>query len=176
MLENQDYPVAMQGAGRVQVFESLNADVVTFPAAISLGIHQVQKSKKIWKQFTVKNLDSNERNFTLSFQSKNLKAQIPESFTLKAGEEKTFDSFFLLSQTTKTNDEVSGFIQILENEKVLSRVPVLAVLTNLTKTKVSELNIHASSLDDSPGALVEMKMKNSGTNESSSLRFQSYRL
>src|SRR5207253_1953617 len=52
------YSVSRQGAGRVQVADSINAKLVTVPASLSFGLTDIEKQKTLSKSLLVKNISA----------------------------------------------------------------------------------------------------------------------
>lgn len=157
------YPVALQGAGRVRVDAANSAGITMVPAAISLGRNEIMVAKTISKKVKVKNLES--LDITLNIESQlnaNLVLVSPKAISLKANEEKVVDvQIKIKSPDTKTFDnELDGFLQLVDQNKKSYSVPVLAMVLKISQVSSSSLKVHSTSENDSTGSLAQLDLKN----------------
>jgi len=168
------YPVAMQGAGRVDTYKAATSTVLAMPYSVSLGETSLLSSKKMRRTITLKNLS--EKDMTLATQvtsSEGLKVTIDRTVVIKTKESKSITVDFLLQRTAKTEatSEEEAYISFKAENKVVARVPVLAVIKNISKIAADNFKIHSSDILDSEGALVTLDLKNQAKNKGEVLLF-----
>ena len=79
-----DYPISLQGAGRVQIVKSLQATAVATPS-VSLGLIQSTAERVVKKAVTVTNLTDKAQTFSVSYKNSTyLKMTGPTSVTVAA--------------------------------------------------------------------------------------------
>ncbi|MFV8258581.1 S8 family serine peptidase [Bdellovibrio bacteriovorus] len=160
------YSVSRQGAGRVQVAESLNAKIVTVPAAVSFGITDVEKQKTLAKEITVKNISDESVTLTAHWTgSEALQISAP-AVTLAAGESKTVLVKAKINASLMENqtDELDGYLSLKSQDQTLAQLPALAVTRKISRISASSLVVHSSSKADSAGSLAEVVLKNDSVN------------
>lgn len=165
-------PVSLQGAGRVQVAESLKAKVLAMPATLSLGEVPVNKKKTQTMKVTLKNFSSEDVSFQTKVSKRTaVEVIVPKSVTVKSGEEKIVNVTFVLSpieNSESTSIEVDGFVSFESHEQKIN-LPFLAVLNKLSVIKLSGKVVaeeHDSELAD-----VKLNLTNLGANSGLVLPF-----
>ena len=112
------YPIARQGAGRVQVIKALDAPVTAIPSSISLGEVTVEARKTMQRQITVANISAAplKLSVSLSESTKGLTLTSAKTIDLAVGAETALDMRFsidlaALNNAVKPNssNEISGF-------------------------------------------------------------------
>jgi minor extracellular serine protease Vpr len=170
--QKQVYPVALQGAGRVQVEKAVNSVVYASPASLSLGVHFLGKTKRLARELTLHNLSDESVTYSLrSVGAQSLKVLLPETVTLAAGESKTLALKFEVAQVTDTQVELDGRVELLLGDQVAFHVPYLLIGRKVSEVSQVEGKIYASSMADQVGAEVELSLKNSATQEGRVLAF-----
>ncbi len=163
----KEYPVSIQGAGRVQVDKAVLAQAVTLPSALSLGEQNISSKKTVQTQVTVKNISGKLMTFTPSFRArtKAIKMLSANPLILAGGDSGVISLRFVLDGTLSTDPsvELDGFVTLKTGDAVDLTLPVLAVIKKISNIKSEQLNIY-SSADDSAGAAVDLTLKNSGAN------------
>jgi subtilisin family serine protease len=166
------YPIAMQGAGRVQVDKAVESGVAVVPASISLGRNEVSNSKTVVRKIQIKNIDNKELTLTVDSKlASDLVLVSPQVITLKAQEQKTVDIVVKLKAPAadKFDTELDGFIYLKDQNQKTYSLPVLAIVLKVSDIQVSKMTIHSTSELDSSGSLVELTVQNksnhSGTAE-----------
>ncbi|WP_291516308.1 S8 family serine peptidase [Bdellovibrio sp. ArHS] len=160
------YTVSRQGAGRVQVAESLKAQVVSIPATISLGITDVEKQKTLSRQITLKNISDKSVTLTPEWTgSTALKVQAP-SVTLAPGEAKniTVTAKIVGSLMQNPTDELDGFLKFKSTDDVVLKLPALAVVRQISQVTAKSLTVHATSAADAAGSVATVEIQNKGVN------------
>jgi hypothetical protein len=161
------YPISRQGAGRVQIMSALNAKLISWPSALSLGEVTVEGRKLLRKQIRFKNISSDSLNLVLEFESdKGLGLRSDKTLALAAGEAKTLSLDFTVDARSipATSDELDGMLNLTLSGHEVIRVPVLAVVNKVSEIKTQSLVVHSTSLADSEGAVADLTITNKGLN------------
>lgn len=159
-------PVSLQGAGRVQVKESLEAKVIALPATLSLGEVPVGKKKTQTIQVTLKNTSKEDMVFTSVISKRAaIDVKVATTITVKAESEKVIPVTFTMSpiDASKTSSEVDGFVRF-ESATQKIHLPFLAVVNSISNIKVSPLAQSADTEEDMSLSDVSVTLTNSGTN------------
>ncbi len=157
------YKLSEQGAGRVKVVESLLGELAASKGALSLGIMQLETKKVFKQELSLKNVSAVDKNLDVELTTQfNLKLLNPISMSLKSGQSKSISLKFSLDVTglTQLITEVEGMILIKEGQKILHRIPVLAVVKKTSAVVGTDLLTHAGGAREADGALVELSLKN----------------
>ncbi len=169
------YAVARQGAGRVQIANSLSAKIVTVPAALSFGITDVEKQKTLSQKITVKNLSAETVNLKAEWSGSGaLQFSVP-SVSLAAGETKTITISVKVSaaQMTAVNQELDGFLKLSTDKETLAQLPALVVARQISNISASSLKVHATSAADAAGSDADVVLQNMSANKGSAYLFNS---
>ncbi|MFN7454572.1 MAG: S8 family serine peptidase [Pseudobdellovibrionaceae bacterium] len=156
------YPIARQGAGRVDMKALLEAQLLAQPSALSLGVHYMQGKKVLGRDLELANLSGQNLDLKVEWKGSSALRLSASPLKLAANEKQivqlklTLDS----SQLKAVSEEVDGWVEVLEGTKVLTRIPVLALVNKASDLKAQSLNVLASSELDSEGALAELKIQN----------------
>ena len=170
--DKNEYPVALQGAGRVQVDAAINAEIYASPAALSLGVHFLGKSKRLARELTLHNLLDSEVTYLLkAVGASELKVTLPESITLPAGESRKVRVTFEVAQLENSQVELDGRIEIQYGDKKVAHVPYLLLGRKVSEVSFLEGQIYATSVADQVGAEVEISLKNTGAQEGRVMAF-----
>ncbi|MGZ3748446.1 MAG: S8 family serine peptidase, partial [Pseudobdellovibrionaceae bacterium] len=173
-------PVSRQGAGRVQVADSVNAKLVTVPASLSFGITDIEKQKTLSKEILVKNISA--ETLTLKPEWKGSAALVfsAGNLTLAPGEEKTLtlNVKVLAAQMKNANDELDGFLSLTAESATekgtresLVQIPALVLARQISQINANSLLVHATSLADSAGSVAELTLQNKGLNKGTAYLF-----
>lgn len=169
------YPIAQQGAGRVQVPQAVATQISVVPAAISLGRHEIMGSKTIVQRLQFKNLKNESVSLTLSpALHASLQLSSPTTLTLKPLEVTTVElRFKLTAPATETYaHELDGFVLLKDQGQTIYSLPVLAVALKVSDLTASPLQVHAGSALESPGSLVTLNLKNASPHSGAAYLFQ----
>ncbi|MBS1970640.1 MAG: S8 family serine peptidase [Bdellovibrionales bacterium] len=169
------YPVARQGSGRVQIADSLDAKIVTVPAALSFGITDSEKQKTLSQKITVKNLSTDTVNLKAEWSgSSALQFSVP-SISLAAGETKTVTITVKVSaaQMTAANQELDGFLKLSTDKETLAHLPALVVARQISNISAQSLKVHATSAADAAGSDADVVLQNASANKGSAYLFNS---
>ncbi|YBZ95654.1 S8 family serine peptidase [Bacillus sp. AK031] len=117
------YKVYEQGAGRIQVDQALKLETLVQPSSISLGGLEGRSKKFLEKKLTVKNNSSETKTYSISpeAEKRNLRWELPLSFDLKPGEEKTMTVRAIIKRFPKKHELWEGRLILSEgtNEYLL---------------------------------------------------------
>ncbi|KYG69964.1 serine protease [Bdellovibrio bacteriovorus] len=160
------YTISRQGAGRVQVAESLKAQVVSIPATVSLGITDVEKQKTLSRQITLKNISDSALTLTPEWSGSAALKVTVSSVTLAAGESKTITvtAKIIGSLMQNQTDELDGFLKFKTSEAVALKLPTLAVVRQISQVSAKSLTVHATSAADAAGSVATLEIQNKGVN------------
>lgn len=171
--EKRPYTVSRQGAGRVQIPESLDAKLVSFPAALSLGNTDIEKQKTITREVTLKNLSTDAMTVKLEWKGSAALQISAAPVALAAGESKKvlLTVKILASQMAKSTEELDGYLIASNEKEVLLQMPVLAVTRQISQIKANALKVHSTSGADSAGSAAELEIENAGLNKGNAYVF-----
>lgn len=169
------YPVARQGAGRVQIADSINAKIVTIPASLSFGITDIEKQKTVSQKITVKNLGTEAVTLKTEWKGSSALQISASDVTLAAGETKTITvtAKVLAAQMTAANQELDGFLKLSNEKETLAHLPALMVARQISQVSAKSLTVHATSAADAAGSDAEVVLQNPSTNKGVAFLFNS---
>lgn len=171
--DKKTYSVSRQGAGRVQIEQSLKAKVTSVPSALSFGITDIEKQKTLSQQVTLRNISSESLILSPEWLgSSALKIAAP-SVTLAAGETKTITvrATIVASEMKQANDELEGFLQFKSDKALSLQIPTLVVARQVSQIKATALTIQATSAADGAGSDAELELINDGQNKGTAYLF-----
>ncbi|MNK26250.1 Minor extracellular protease vpr precursor [compost metagenome] len=167
------YTVSRQGAGRVQVAESLKAQLISVPSTLSFGITDLEKQKTLTQEITLKNISSEPLTLTPEWKgSAAFKVSVP-SVTLAAGESKTVTvTAKIVASLMKTaNDELDGYLKFNTDKGMALQMPGLVLARQISQISAGPVVIAATSEADAAGSKVQVEIKNKGLNPGSAYLF-----
>ncbi|WP_304504521.1 S8 family serine peptidase [Bdellovibrio sp. KM01] len=171
--DQKTYPVSRQGAGRVQVAESLKAQVTSLPATLSFGLTDIENSKTLSLNVTLKNISSDTVTLTPKWKgSAALQVSAP-SVTLEPGQSKTVavTAKVVGSLMKSANDELDGFLELSQGEKSVLQLPALVVARQISRIEATSLTVLASSKEDAAGSAADLKLVNKSANKGNAYVF-----
>jgi minor extracellular serine protease Vpr len=157
-----EYPVAQQGAGRVQIHKSVLTQTLATPSSLSLGQHFLDGVKTIEKQITVLNLkETGAVDYTISFEG-NKAISLVSSNTLSAdalnSSSMTLEFEIDAQKLSEYHNELDGFVQIASNGETVAHIPVLMIATKVAGLEVTNssattkhFNLSVSNYNDQDG-------------------------
>lgn len=147
------YPISRQGAGRANVLKAVEANVVFEGSAVSLGEVQVDDTLQLVRPLKFKNIGDDVVHVSLSaVGAAEMKISFATtSFSLAPQESVTVDARIILQPTATTVTEVDAFIRVHEARGVVSSIPVMAVVSRLTK-----IGVTAVALDQNKNTVVSL--------------------
>lgn len=167
--------VARQGAGRLQIDRAVESPIVADRPAFSLGRQQVQGRKGVLESITFKSLSQEDADYTVTLESrhKGLTLKAPAGFTLAAGESASVDLNFLIDASKMESDAeiMDGWVIVKSGDEEVYHVPVLAVVRQISNVRLDSLKVQSTSIEDAPGAAVELKLTNAGANKGDVMLF-----
>lgn len=128
--EGQLYRTYEQGAGRIQLQDSLAADVLAYPASLQFGRFQQSDTHHVHSaEITIENLGREEKSFSVQVpkQKSGLVWHVPMPFTLQAGEKKTVE-IQLEADPPLLQEKIQDGAFIIHTEGKDIRIPYLFVL------------------------------------------------
>jgi subtilisin family serine protease len=159
------YPVSQQGAGRIQLAESLQARLVSDVPALSLGEVSIGSSKAIRKKLTIKNITEESLNLNITSKlhpSLNLTEQ---QVNLAVGESKQIVIDFKIqgSKIEKNGQELDGRVLFTTGDKTILQIPVLAIGLKTSELKAKSLEFAADSEQTAQGSLGTLRLNNASS-------------
>ena len=161
----KEYPVAQQGAGRVQTYKSITTETIVTPASLSLGQHFLDTKMNLEKQISILNLNENEaREYQVRFSGSDA-IQLVSGGTVSAGALNAVKlnlEFQVDPQKLKTyHNELDGFVQVYLNEKVVAHIPILMIVTRIaglemtqTSSTQKEFQVSVSNFNEQDGKVL----------------------
>jgi subtilisin family serine protease len=134
------YPLSRQGAGRVQADLSAKGLLVSDTVDFSLGEISVQSTASVTQAFHLKNISSRTLHLHLSMlPTPGLSLSEGQDLTLGAGETKELSVTFLLNSVglPEAVSELDGLVLLTENGQEIHRIPVLAVVKQVSQIVAS---------------------------------------
>jgi subtilisin family serine protease len=126
--EDEDIPLTLQGAGRVQVDQAVTASLALLPSALSLGLVQFGSSRAARHTVTVKNISTADLTLTLSTKADSgLRLTTPGQLTVAAGGSATFVVESEVSMVDEESGELDGRIVFTAGGKTVAHLPALAM-------------------------------------------------
>lgn len=163
-VKGEVYPLSLQGSGRVQTLRAAEALLVANKAAFSLGEVTLVDKKTTRESVVLKSLSAEDLELDVEFYgSQNIqmkphsKVKLPSLKSVHL----ELDLNIFRTQDLKDIAELDGWILIKNNNQEVYRIPVLAVVKNVSALKASELKVLASKPQEGAKALAELKVSNS---------------
>ena len=122
--------MTQQGAGRVQIMNALNTKITAVPAALSIGLVQLDAPTVVQRSIHLKNLTDAEITLSVVPQgSPGWRIEVPVSVTLPARGAADVPVEFKLSPDRQgaKGPEVDGFIDFKVGQQSYARVPAMAM-------------------------------------------------
>lgn len=161
--KGQDYPIAQQGAGRIQVAAANESKIVAVPASLSLGRNEIQSAKVITRTLSFTNLNSSDLQLTVIPKlDSGLELIEPTSINLKGNQEVKIRFRFRIKSPSSEGyaHELDGFVQLRDQTNTIYSLPVLAVALKTSDVKAESLKVQASSAIDQAGSLATLTVHN----------------
>jgi minor extracellular serine protease Vpr len=128
--KNVPYKTYEQGAGRIRIPEAIQTDTLVKPASLQFGKFKlVERQHEHTQQLTFKNV-SNRRmtyRFEVPHQRDGIQFELPQSFSVDAGKEKTVNVTMSVDPNELTKKIHEGHLTIMAGSQRVS-VPYLYVL------------------------------------------------
>lgn len=124
------YRTYEQGAGRIQLKESLEAEVIAYPASLTFGRFQQNRSVQEHKaEITIENIGKKKQQvaFHIPKDQPGIQWHLPLPFTLEAGEKRTVTIGLAADPKQLTEKLADGWLHLSANGKRL-HLPYLFVL------------------------------------------------
>lgn len=169
----KNYSVSRQGAGRVQVANALNTQVITIPSSLSFGITDVLNEKTLRKEILVKNIGPKTLLLGAEWNGdKGLDVSAPK-LSLAPGESQKLTVTAKISTALFKDsvEEVQGYLKLVANDGTQSQIPALAVVRKISDIQAEKLLIHAQSSADAAGSAADLFLKNTSSNSGESYLF-----
>lgn len=173
--KKQVYSVARQGAGRVQIADSLASKIVTVPASLSFGITDIETQKTMSQKITVKNISQETLTLTPTWNGSPALQFSAASLTIAPGETKTVTVSVkvLASQMTSANQELDGYLTLANDKGAVAQLPALVVARQISQVSADSLTVSATSAADAAGSDAQIVLKNAGVNKGTAYIFNS---
>lgn len=174
--EKSVYPISRQGAGRVQIDKSVDAEILVQPYSLSLGEISVETKKVLQKSLTIRNTSSNDLKVKIELVNRGagLSLRSVPAQVLPAGKEANLDLRIIVDATKMSEivREMDGWVVIKDESglKELARVPVLALARKVSNIQVDALTIESTQVA-SAGSLASLTLTNKAQNDGEVLLF-----
>jgi subtilisin family serine protease len=161
------YPVAAQGAGRVDIAGAIEAKVFSTTPALSLGLVNISSTKTVLERVTLNNLSEEDLALTLSAETDEKLTFNQEGMTVSipaGGKKQVALSFTITASDDQQREDLNGYVFVKDSEgENLMHMPVLAVVKRISDIKAQDFAVMADGPDLS-GALVKTSLTNNGKN------------
>jgi minor extracellular serine protease Vpr len=178
--EKKMYPIARQGAGRVQVVKALDALLTVLPSSISLGEVTIEARKTMQRSVQISNISATPIKLAVALteSTKGLTLISSKTVEVAVGAVTTLDLRFAielaaLNNALKPNEsnEISGYVILSDVTGEVARVPVIAIANKVSQLRARSLIIGSTSRVDSQGAAVDLTLENKGANAGDAYAF-----
>jgi hypothetical protein len=162
--KDQNYDVAYQGSGRVELKDVLNRNLAFSPSTLSLGEHYFTGAKKIRKTITVHNIADTEESISLSAINTDLAVSFTPSIFILKGKTKQIVVVDFSFNPSREDEEESNFSERDGLIKIQSRtktyqIPFLAIENRASNLRAKFAETLSES-SDNVGAGVDLKVQN----------------
>jgi len=149
-------PITLQGAGRVQIDQAIQARVVITPSTLSLGRVQVGQSTQVSKTLKMKNITNSSLTLDTQVEAQpGLTLTLPTQVHLDPGQEVTLnvEAKIDLQDTSQFAVELNGFVKFKQGQQEIAHVPALALRTQASKVQAvgTPLNLQLNNASPVPG-------------------------
>lgn len=171
--DKKTYTISRQGAGRVQIGESLKAQVVSVPATLSFGLTDIEKQKTISEVISVKNISDKEITLDPEWVGSAALKLTVSSVTLAPGEAKNV----LVTARVVTNymkqqtEELDGWLKFKSGKETVLSLPALAVVRQISQVTAKSAVVQSTSAADGAGSTAEITLHNAGLNKGDAYLF-----
>ncbi len=131
-----EYPMSLQGAGRVQLDSALDSPVVVSPSGISLGLISLSAPLSRTQTLNIRNFSDQPVTLDITVDSSaELEITTPPSVTIAARSNAQIDvsTTISLKQMTIYSAELNGRIYFKQDGKTVVQVPLLAIRTQASE-------------------------------------------
>lgn len=155
--------VARQGAGLASIRQALNAQFVSNPVSLSLGLQSVEKRKTLSRSLQLKSLWDDEVSLKVSLESSSPAVTLaPVEVVLKplATAELKLNLTVNASQVAGLEEEITGWIVLRSSETRVQRIPFLMIVQKVADVKLSQVELGAESKLELEGATYKIHLEN----------------
>lgn len=172
MLSGEFQLISRQGAGRVQIMNALQSQIVTDPMSVSLGEQQIDGYKALSRKVLMKNISPETLSLEVSFQGHKALNMPPAQLSLSANEARELPLLFQLNGKllSEAHTEVDGMLVIKSEGVQIHQIPVLLVAHKVSAVRSVSAEVEASKLA-SAGASVKLTLSNSSGAQGEALVF-----
>jgi subtilisin family serine protease len=171
-----EYPVSRQGAGRIDIYKTLNESVLTStPSSIALGELEIVQTKELRKSLVLENQTDQVMNvYIRSSVPEGLRFEFPTRITIPSQSHVEIAYPVTIDAPSDTQmKELSGFLYVVndDNGVELAKLPVLAEVRRLSLLQTEGLRVRASQREDAESAPAELRLQNRGPHAGQALIF-----
>lgn len=140
--DNEDLElVTLQGAGRVRMDMILTNKALIKPAALSFGLLQIDRKKRMRKQIEIKNLNAEPLKLSISVETRHSTAVSLASSAIEQVAAQSSKSVFIdldvLGSALEDGQELDGFVVFKGDNKLEMRVPFLMIVKKTSAIQVT---------------------------------------
>lgn len=155
------YLLSRQGVGRVQTLEAVQSPLAFEPASISLGLVQIRQEKSLRHKTRVKNITNQKQVIKVQFNGpSDMTYQGPKQIILDAGKETFIEGIVTLSPQKPNISEWNASLSLEYANGKQVRIPVIAMMAELTEIKAKSLKVLASNEVEGRGAAALLTLEN----------------
>lgn len=160
-VKKQPYPLSRQGAGRVQVVEAIQSPLAFEPASISLGLVQIRQQKTLRHKTRVKNVSAEKQTVKIEFSGpQEMSYQGTKQIVLEPNAETYIEGLITLTPQKPNVAEWNASLNLQYATGQQVRIPILAMLSEMTEIKADKLVVFASSEAEGRGAAAQLTLEN----------------
>ncbi len=169
----QIYPVSMMGAGRVQVEQATHAQVISGTTGLSLGILRIEEQKTLRRSVDLQNISSGDLKLKVTFEGSPQISLTDQVIDIKSFAKANLNLEIKISSSglKEGPNEVSGIVVFKNYEKEVFRIPLLALITQISEIKATSLVVKSTSSVGSAGSAADLILKNNSRQPGSALLF-----
>lgn len=172
--KKENYLLSRQGAGRVQVDQSVAGKVVSDTTSLSFGEVNIEGKKLFRRSIVLKNISTETLSFDIKLDSSaSLSLSKISAMVLAPGESKsvTLDMVLDASKIENKVAEVDGLLKLMVGEQEIHRIPVIAVAKKISQVSGNSLKVRSDSQASATGAVVDLELSNKGMHSGLALPF-----
>lgn len=159
--KKKPYPLSRQGAGRIQVVDAVQSPLTFEPTSISLGLVQIRQEKSLRHKTKVRNLTDQQQVLKVEFRGPSeMTYQGPKQITLPAKGEAFIEGIVTLSPQKPNVSEWDASLNLEYASGKSVRIPVLAMMAEMTELSADSLTVLASSEAEGRGAAARLVVSN----------------
>ncbi len=168
-----NYSVSRMGAGRVQVERASRSAIVSSTTALSLGVMRIEDQKVLRRPVVLKNISSSDLKLNVVFEGSSQFAIADQAVEIKAASSQTVMLEIKISAKDMKEgpNEINGIVQFKSGDSEIFRIPMLAIVNQVSQVHGHSLVVRSTSALDAAGSTGTLVLKNSSKQAGTALPF-----